>query len=280
MVEPLPHPRDELVGQLGGPHGDPDRDRVGLPDRRRHQDAVGSARGFQHGRLGHGEGGRRQQRRLEQVAVEQHLGPVAGPLTHPAAGVVVVARQGQRVLAGHGHPVGPAGDAGDDRLGGHRRPRTTETRRATWTPSSRRLDRFDPDAGPPGHAGRGQRPPAVGEQQPAHPAGPRAGPGVAPGHGREQPACDGGVEADQLVARLRRVVGPGPPHELVEELGAVGAQGLAGSEQHLEGYLDLGLRRGRCLGHGHGGDHGEPRRPLVDRPARHLRRGSRPTSRR
>ncbi len=135
VVEPLPHLRDQLVGQLGGPHGDPDRDRVGLPDRRRRQDAVGSARGFQHRRLRLDEGARRQQRRLEQVAVEQHPRPVTRPVTHPAAGVVVVARQGQRVLARHGHAVGPAGDLGDDRLGGHGRPRTTETRRATSAPS-------------------------------------------------------------------------------------------------------------------------------------------------
>ena len=73
VVEDLPRPGDQLVGQLGGPDGDPDRDRVGLPDDRRHQDAVGPARRGEHGGLRLGERDRREQRRLEQVGVEQHV---------------------------------------------------------------------------------------------------------------------------------------------------------------------------------------------------------------
>ena len=85
VVEDLPRPGDQLVGQLGGPDGDPDRDRVRLPDDRRHQDAVGSARRCEHGGLRLGERQQGQRRGLEQVGVEQHASAAAQPRIRPPA---------------------------------------------------------------------------------------------------------------------------------------------------------------------------------------------------
>ena len=74
--------------------------------------AVGSRGRAEHGQLRLGERPRRQQRRLQQVAVAQHPTAGAGPVAQPVAGAVVRRRQGAGLLVAHGQAVAPAAYVG------------------------------------------------------------------------------------------------------------------------------------------------------------------------
>ncbi|MGB0190359.1 MAG: hypothetical protein ACPF9W_05245, partial [Nocardioides sp.] len=101
------------VGRLQDADQQPQGPGVDLPAQRLDADAVRAGGGDEHRGLGLGEGPRRQQRRRQQVRVEQGAGPLGRPAAHLSGGFVEDRGQGQEGGVGGGDPRRPAGHLHD-----------------------------------------------------------------------------------------------------------------------------------------------------------------------